>query len=101
MFHLWLKMLQYFAEILSNLRHGFVVPNGRNHSDVLCIVVVIVSHQHQSIDLDYYSLQVVHREISFKKDANSVVIRVPDCTRFQSLKTISLVPVLSHLRRLI
>ena len=94
-------MLQYSVERQSNLLHGFVVPIGDNHSDVLCIVVVIVCHQHQSIDLDYCNLQVVHREISFKKDANSVVIRVPVCTRFQSLKTISLILVLSHLRRLI
>jgi len=89
------------VKIQSSLRHGFGVPILNNHSDVLCIVVVIVFHQHQSIDLDYYNLQVAHREISFKKDANSVVIRVPVCTRFQSLKTISLVLVLSHLRRLI
>ncbi len=94
-------MLQYSVEILSNPLHGFVVPKPDSHSDVLCIVAAIAFHQHKSIALNYYNLLVVHRDNSFKKDANSDVIRVPDCTRFQSLKTISLVLVLSHLRRFI
>lgn len=81
--HLFLHKLRYFSQIgaiLLHVRVGFI---SNNCSGGYGIIFQAGHRQHQTEDPEVYSLPEDSQYKSFKKDANSCVIRLPWATSFQ------------------